>query len=106
MKFGVFERIFEVRKGRMKESEKEERRRREERKERGLLFGGTCCAIGLIMLSVQSIHWWQSGFCRLDYSHTMRFVIPAVTLIALGYQTVISTFMCGLLQMSRRPTTK
>ncbi|MEZ6034332.1 MAG: glycosyltransferase family 2 protein [Planctomycetaceae bacterium] len=106
LQFGVFARIFAVSQGLLPESEKADRLIRYASPERGLLFGGTCCAIGLIMLSVESIHWWQSGFGRLDYSQTMRFVIPAVTLIALGYQTVISTFMCGLLLMSRRPTTK
>ena len=106
LQFGVFARIFAVSQGMLPESEHADRLIRYASPERGLLFGGTCCAIGTIMLSVESFHWWQSGFGRLDYSETMRFVIPAVTLIALGYQTVISSFMCGLLLMSRRPTAR
>jgi hypothetical protein len=53
------------------------------------------------MLLVETIHWWQTGFGPLDYAITMRYVIPAVTVTALGYQTIISSFMCGLLSMAR-----
>lgn len=106
LQFGVFARIFAVSQGMLPQSEKADRMIRYASPERGLLFGGTCSAVGMIMLSVESFHWWQSEFGRLDYSETMRFVIPAVTLIALGYQTVISSFMCGLLLMSRRPTAR
>ena len=56
------------------------------------------------MLSVKKFNGGSRDLAHSITPETMRLVIPAVTLIALGYQTVISSFMCGLLLMFRRPT--
>jgi len=59
--------------------------------------GGT----GLLALAVNQ--WLATGFGSLDYSHTMRWVIPGVTLAALGFQTVFSSFFISILRMARKP---
>ncbi len=46
--------------------------------------------------------WRLAGFGRLDYAHTMRWVIPGATLVAIGVQTALASFLVSLLAMQRR----
>jgi glycosyltransferase involved in cell wall biosynthesis len=101
VQFGIFARNFAVSQGMLPRCDSADRLIRFANPERGLLFGGSGCIIGTVMLVTETYHWWQSGFGPLNYAETMRYVIPAVTLTALGYQTVISSFMCGLLSLAR-----
>jgi hypothetical protein len=39
---------------------------------------------------------------HLDYAYTMRFVVPGATLVALGFQTVFSSFFVSILGMRRK----
>ena len=43
-----------------------------------------------------------TGFGHLDYAYTMRFVVPGATLVALGFQTVFSSFFVSILGMHRK----
>jgi glycosyltransferase involved in cell wall biosynthesis len=101
VQFGIFARTFTVSQGMLPRSNSADRLIQYANPERGLLFNGTCCLIGTVMLLVETAHWWQTGFGSLNDAITMRYVIPAVTLTAPGYQTIISSFMCGLLSMAR-----
>jgi hypothetical protein len=38
----------------------------------------------------------------LDYARTMRLVVPGATLVALGFQTVFSSFFVSILGMRRK----
>lgn len=61
-----------------------------------LLFGG-------IVLSAFGVSRWnETGFGRLDYADTLRVVVPAATLIAIGLQTVFSSLFLSMLGLSRR----
>lgn len=70
--------------------------------ERGLLAGlaGMLAGVSLLLLSVSQ--WRAAGYGALDYAHTMRFAIPGVTLTALGFQTLLSSFFVSILGMRRR----
>ena len=70
--------------------------------ERGLLAGVLGMLAGLGLLAGAVSQWWAVDFGRLDYSHTMRWVIPGVTLTTLGFQTVLSSFFLSVLGMKRR----
>jgi hypothetical protein len=70
--------------------------------ERGLLVGLTTVGVGGVMLAAALNEWRVQDFGRLDYAHTMRVVVPGVTLSVLGYQTILSSFFLGLLGMRRR----
>jgi glycosyltransferase involved in cell wall biosynthesis len=70
--------------------------------ERGLLAGATGIFAGLTMLGIAVTQWYRVGFGALDYSQTMRWVIPGVTLTALGFQTVVSSFFVSILKMARK----
>lgn len=60
-----------------------------------LLAGG-----GLLLAAVRQ--WWLAGFGHLDYAYTMRFVVPGAALVALGFQTVFSSFFVSIIGMRRR----
>ena len=46
--------------------------------------------------------WYAVDFGHLDYSHTMRYVVPGATLSALGFQTILSGFFVSILGMRGR----
>jgi hypothetical protein len=70
--------------------------------EKGLGIGVGAFVIGLGLISHTANAWRESGFGPLDYEHTMRWVIPGVTLAALGFQTMLSGFFVSILGMGRR----
>ena len=70
--------------------------------ERGVLAGLLGILVGLGLLMGAVIQWRDAGFGRLDYSRTMRWVIPGATLTALGFQTVLASFLTGVLRLRRR----
>ncbi len=70
--------------------------------EKGLLVGLGAFLFGLALLLAAVNQWRLQDFGPLDYAHTMRFVIPGVTLTALGFQTILSGFFISILGMHRR----
>jgi hypothetical protein len=70
--------------------------------ERALIAGSVALLVGLVLLLAAVNQWWLADFGRLDYAHTMRFVIPGTTLTALGYETILSGFLLSILRMRRR----
>ncbi len=70
--------------------------------ERGLIAGACALLIGGVLLTTAVHRWYSTGFGALDYAHTMRLVIPGATLTALGFQTVLSSFLACLLGIHRR----
>jgi hypothetical protein len=70
--------------------------------ERGLLAGAAAMVVGTILLAMAVNQWRLAGFGALDYAHTMRIVIPGVTLSALGVQTILSSFFISILGMRRK----
>lgn len=70
--------------------------------ERGLLAGGLGFLAGFGVLGAAFWQWSQVDFGRLDYSATMRLVIPGILLAALGFQTVMASFFFSVLGMRRK----
>ncbi|HWZ87918.1 MAG TPA: glycosyltransferase family 2 protein [Polyangiaceae bacterium] len=69
--------------------------------EKGLMLGAGATAVGVLALVFAINVWRQSGFGPLDYGQTMRLVIPAVTLVALGMQAILGSFMISILSVRR-----
>jgi len=63
----------------------------------GLVAGALMVLGGLLTLVITVASWSASGFGNLDPSTTMRQVIPAVVLTALGTQTVFASFFMSIL---------
>ena len=70
--------------------------------ERGLFFGSVTLLAGVALLLAAVWQWQSVQFGRLDYAHTMRWVIPGVTLTALGFQTVLASFFVAVLGWYRK----
>ena len=67
----------------------------------GLAAGALMVLIGVVALIVAVASWGAVGFGSLDPSLTMREVIPAVVLLALGSQTVFASFFISILSIDR-----
>jgi hypothetical protein len=88
-------RIFAGREGMMPVHEKLEKLT----VEKGIVFGLLAAAAGTLMIAAIVFRWWQNDFGELKYPVTMRFVVPGVTLVAIGFQTAMASLMAGVLKM-------
>ena len=70
--------------------------------ETGLLATGVVLLVGLYLLLTAVNEWRLAGFGPLNYAHTMRLVIPGSTLVALAFQTGLSSFFVSILGMRRK----
>ena len=67
--------------------------------ERGILLGLGSLLVGIGLLAGAVYQWYAVDFGHMDYSHTMRLVVPGATLSALGFQTILSGFFVSILGM-------
>lgn len=70
--------------------------------ERMLAIAATLIVAGVAAVSWKACSWAFGGFGSLDYSDTMRWIVPATGAIALGAQIAFSSFMMSVLRMARR----
>jgi glycosyltransferase involved in cell wall biosynthesis len=70
--------------------------------ERGIAIAAALLVGGALLLLAAVNQWRLVHFGPLDYSHTMRFVIPGATLTTLGLQTLFSSFFLSILEINRR----
>jgi hypothetical protein len=70
--------------------------------EKALLLSVLIFGIGVVLLLVALNQWRLVSFGQLDYVMTMRLVVPGVTLTALGFQTILSSFFLSILGLRRR----
>jgi glycosyltransferase involved in cell wall biosynthesis len=70
--------------------------------ERGLIASAVGMVLGIALLLLAINQWRLASFGALDYSRTMRVVIPGITLTTLGFQGIFSSFFLSILGMRRR----
>src|SRR5437660_5337032 len=70
--------------------------------EKGLVVAALAILAGGCLLLAAIWQWWLTDFGHLDYARTMRLVVPGATLVALGFQTVFSSFFVSILGMRRK----
>lgn len=70
--------------------------------ERGLMAGAGVALVGCAILLGAALSWQQSGFGPLDYSSTMKWVIPGATMAAVGMQTVLFSFLVSMTGIARK----
>jgi hypothetical protein len=99
--FAVFAKTFAISEG-LLPANRRMARLFEVKLETGLIVGVTAITIGLVLLLLAVQQWRLVHFGSLDYAHTMRWVIPGVGLTALGFQTVLSSFLISILGLRRR----
>lgn len=100
--FSIFSQTFAVMEGFLPESKWLSRFYRVVNLERGLLIAAVALIVGLALMAIAFNRWRLSNFGPLNYAHTMRLVVPGVTLAALGFQTILSSFFVSIMGMSRK----
>lgn len=100
--FAILGKTFAIRDGLMPPDPRLDRFFRVATLERGLLISFIAFTAGVTLIAAATWEWWTGGFGPLDYSRTLRWVIPGVTLAALGFQTMLSGFFVSILGMKRR----
>jgi glycosyltransferase involved in cell wall biosynthesis len=100
--FAIFSKTFAISEGLLPEDARLTRFFQVVNLERGLLLAAAALLVGLVLLLAAVNNWRLVGFGPLDYSQTMRLVVPGATLAALGFQTILSSFFVSILGMHRR----
>jgi glycosyltransferase involved in cell wall biosynthesis len=100
--FAIFSKTFAVSQGLIPEDRRLNRFFEVVNLERGLIISGLTLFFGIALLTAAVNHWRLTGFGHLDYAETMRLVVPGVTLTALGFQTILSSFFVSILGLRRR----
>ena len=70
--------------------------------EAGLAIATLALMLGLILLVAAINQWRLADFGPLNYAHEMRLVVPGATLVALGFQTILSAFLVSFLDLEHR----
>lgn len=70
--------------------------------EKSLAIASVVFLAGAAMLIFAVNYWRLHRFGPLEYRQTMRWVIPGMTLAALGFQTLLSSFFISILGMRRK----
>jgi hypothetical protein len=102
IQFAVFSKTFAIEQGLMPVEKQLTRHAKFFTLERGLIFGSAMFVGGMALLGVAVNQWRLANFGPLNYAHTLRVVIPGMTLAAIGFQTIASSFFLGVLKLARR----
>jgi glycosyltransferase involved in cell wall biosynthesis len=100
--FAIFTKTFAISEGLMPEDPRLSKLFEMVNLERGLIFGVVTLIAGIALLLAAINQWRLANFGPLNYSHTMRWVIPGATLTAVGFQTILSSFFVSILGMRRK----
>jgi len=100
--FAVFTKMFAISEGLLPPDPTLDRLFKYITLEVGLALGAGLTIGGLISSAYAVGAWGSKHFGALDYSHTMRLVIPAALLLTLGAQTIFASFFMSVLGLRRR----
>ena len=100
--FGIFTKTFATSEGLLPEDERLTRFFEFINLERGLVIAAAALLLGFGLLGAAVNQWRLTDFGNLDYAQTMRLVVPGMTLTALGFQTILSSFFVSILGLNRR----
>ena len=101
--FGVFTRLYCVSTGLLPESQSLMKWLSLFSLERGIVAGLAIGFDGFAFLLAAVVKWKQAGFGVISYPESLRLVIPAVTFLTLGVQTVFSSFFLSILSLKHEP---
>lgn len=100
--FAVFTKIFAISEGLLPPDPALDKLFRYITLEVGLVLGALLMTAGFGTSLYSVRDWGAQHFGALNYSHTMRVVIPAALLLVLGAQTVLASFFLSVLGLRRR----
>ncbi|BDD87458.1 glycosyltransferase family 2 protein [Desulfofustis limnaeus] len=70
--------------------------------EKALVFGLATIFMGVFLIIYGIYQWYQTGFGELVSGYMMRILIPAVTMLAVGFQIIIASFFSGILNLKNQ----
>jgi hypothetical protein len=97
--FGLFTRLYCVARGLLPDNPQLRRLLALFSLERGIVAGLAIAAVGLGFLAAAILKWKAAGFGIISYPESLRLVIPAVTCVTLGVQTLFSSFFLSILEL-------
>jgi glycosyltransferase involved in cell wall biosynthesis len=100
--FGVFTRVFAIQAGFLPAKEKLSRLFEFITLETGLICGALLTLSGLGGTFYSLYLWNQTHFGQLDYSSSLRIVIPSVIALILGIQVILSSFFMSVLGVNKK----
>ena len=100
--FGIFAKTIAAREGILPEDRYVRRILASVTLEVGLAIATAALLFGVTLLLIAFNQWRLTHFGNLQYAHTMRLVVPGLTLTALGFQTILSAFLLSILDLGRR----
>ena len=100
--FAIFTKAFAIRFGVLPSDERISLFLKEYTVEVGVFGGIFLFLLGIGYLVAAVMYWQDVSFGDLPYSESLRIVIPAVTAIALGMQSVFGGFLLAILNLPRR----
>jgi glycosyltransferase involved in cell wall biosynthesis len=99
--FALFTKVFGMSEGLLPRDRQFNRLFRHINLESGLIVGCFLVLCGLASSIYAFGIWGQHSFGSLDPTQTMPIVIPAVTCLGLGFQTIFSSFFLSILGLNR-----
>jgi len=100
--FSIFAKIIAIDSGVLPSDSRLDRFFRLVSLERGVLLGIAAALGGLGLVLAAVWRWAEGGFAELPYALGMRLVIPGITLMTLGTQTMFSSFLVSLISLRRK----
>jgi len=100
--FALFTKIFAITEGLLPEDPRLKSIFRVLTLEKGLAVGALVTLAGLALSIFTIIYWGARSFGPLDYTKTMRMVIPAATMLSLGSQIILSSFFLSILGLTHK----
>lgn len=100
--FAVFTKAFAISAGLLPEDSRMKKLFETVTLEAGLVVGALMIVFGLVGSMFAVGLWGTLGFGELEPSHTMRIIVPSAVAIALGCQTVLSSFFLSVLGLGRK----
>jgi hypothetical protein len=95
--FAVFTKVFAIGERLLPEDPRLTRLFQIVKLETGLLTSVGAMLVGAVLLMLAVAEWRAVHYGHLDYARTMRLVIPGATLMALAFQTFLSSFFISIL---------
>lgn len=100
--FALFAKVFAVTEGFLPEDPRLARAFRVVTLETGLAASALCLVAGAVLCGSVASAWAASGWAFLDYSVSMRRMIPGALLLVLGAHGVFTSFFLSILGLKRR----
>jgi len=100
--FALFTKIFAITEGLLPEDPRLKGIFKVLTLEKGLAVGALVTLAGLALLIFTIIYWGSRSFGPLDYTKTMRMVIPSATMLSLGSQIILSSFFLSILGLKHK----